>query len=354
MEDITPLLRNSNIFADLSQESMDRIASRFEKTSYQAEEMVFREGEPGDRMFIVTRGRVAVLKDMGWGQRELKRMEPGEMFGEMALILREKRTASIKALEPTECLALGEEDFIDLLNTDAAFAQKVLRVLTNRLKRTDELGTEEVLNAHKAMIFSLANLADSRDPETGAHLQRVRNYCALLSEKISTEPKFQKAIYPGFTESIFFVSPLHDIGKVGIPDRVLLKPGKLDEDEYEIMKTHTVRGAETLKDMAEQCEQETFRMAVRIIRHHHERWDGKGYPDGMAGEAIPLEARIMAMADVYDALLSKRVYKAPFTYEKTASILQEGLGSQFDPHVGKVMMKHMDGFEEIHKKFQEG
>ncbi len=353
MDNLISHLQKSGLFEGLSQNSLKRVASRFERKTYAGGEIVFHEGEPGDTMCLVARGSVAVLKDMGWGRRELKRMTSGEMFGEMALILRGKRTATIQALEPTECLVLGQEDFDDLMNRDAFFSQKILRILTGRLRRMDEVGSEELLNAHKTMIFSLADLADSRDPETGAHLQRVRNYCALLSEHMARRPRFQKAIYHGFVESIFFVSPLHDIGKVAIPDCVLLKPARLNDEEYEIMKTHTVRGADTLKGMAERCDQETFRMAVRIVRHHHERFDGKGYPDRLAGEEIPLEARIMALADVYDALLSRRVYKEPFSDEKAAGILSEGMGTQFDAHITEVMLDHIDEFNEIHRKHQD-
>ena len=299
-------------------------------------------------------GEISVLKELGWGRRELRRrQQPGDVFGEMALILDEKRTATILATERMECLVLNREDFNIILDKNVKIARAFLKILTNRLRQSDEQGTTEMVNAQKAMIFSLAKLAESRDPETGFHLQRVRKYCALLSEHLSRHPDYRAEINHMFIESIFFVAPLHDIGKVGIPDGILLKNDRLSEQEYAIMKTHTTIGAETMKSVTDQCDLPTFHMAYRIIRYHHERWDGKGYPDGKAGKDIPLESRIMALSDVFDALVSPRVYKRPFTYEETGKILLEGMGTQFDPVMTEIMLHHYDEFQDVHKQYLE-
>lgn len=347
---VLSFLSKINLFADLDRESLRWVLKCFEKISFEKDQIIIREGDLGKEMYIIIQGEVSVLKDLGWGQRELMRRKSGEIFGEMALILDVKRTATIQTVEYTECFILKRHDFNNLLDKNVKIARCFLRILTDRLKQSDERSSVELVQAQKAMIFALADLADSRDPETGAHLKRVRKYCALLSEHLSLHPHFKDQIYPEFIESIHFTSPLHDIGKVAIPDGILLKPGKLNDKEYEIMKTHSAIGAKTLKEVAVQCNQKTFLMAYHIARHHHERWDGKGYPDGIAGETIPLEARIMAVSDVFDALLSRRVYKPPMHYEKAGKILYDGIKTQFDPIIVEVMLRHIKEFDGVHKQ----
>jgi response regulator RpfG family c-di-GMP phosphodiesterase len=350
MSDIREYLRRNELFADLDQAVLDQIASRMQPVVYEAGVAIFKEGETGDKMFIITSGEAAVVKEMGWGKRELRRMGTGEVFGEMALITHAKRTATIRTLTPTECLQLHQQDFQDLMNRDPHFAQCVARSQTKRLQDSDERTTQDLLQSYQLLMFAVAKLADSRDPETGAHLTRTRNYCALLAEHLSTHPQYRSMIYPGFIQSIYDVSPLHDIGKVAIKDCLLLKPGGLTEDEYEIMKTHTLRGAETLQAVEQRKDLEIFRMAYRICRFHHEKWNGTGYPDRLAGEAIPIEARIMALADVYDALLSKRAYKPPMSYQATREEIRRSAGTFFDPEMTQVMLDHIGEYEDVHEK----
>ncbi len=151
--------------------------------------------------------------------------------------------------------------------------------------------------------------------------------------------------------NIYKVSPLHDIGKVGIPDDILLKPGRLTRKEFEAMKTHTSIGSKTIQKVLSVCYHPTFQMASNIITYHHERYDGFGYPKQLNGEKIPIEARIMSLADVYDALVSKRVYKQPFSYEEAIGIIREGAGTQFDPDITKIMLENRNNFEEIHQQY---
>jgi len=351
MVNVMHYLQRSDLFVGLDPSTLARVAERFRPVFFRQGDVICAEGEPGDRMFIVTSGEVVVLKLMGWGQRVLKEMKEGEIFGEMALISLEKRTATVKALTDVECLEMGQADFGDLLDQTPIFAQRVLRVLTKRLRRADEMATQDLVNAYQALIFSQARLAESRDLQTGMHLHRVRDYCSQLAGHMARHPRFHGAIYPGFSQSIDFVAPLHDIGKVGVPDRILLKPGALTPDEFEVMKKHTVIGAESLKTVLDYCDHETFRMACRIIRHHHERYDGAGYPDGLAGEGIPVEARIMALADAFDAMLSKRMYKPAFTYEEAHEQIRSGRGTQFDPLITEIMLAHIEEFDRIHRHY---
>ncbi len=210
------------------------------------------------------------------------------------------------------------------------------------------------LETRDLAIFSMAKLAESRDPETGAHLERVRSYCRLLVERLAEQ---RKPGYPrdvDYARMIYLTSPLHDIGKLGVPDCVLLKPGRLSDREFEIMKTHTTVGAETLDGALREFPDASFlRMARDIAVTHHERFDGSGYPAGLAGEDIPLCGRVAALADVYDALTTKRVYKNAFSHEVSKSIIVEESGSHFDPDLVAAFLEMEDRFIEIAQRFGE-
>lgn len=208
------------------------------------------------------------------------------------------------------------------------------------------------LESRNLMIFALAKLAESRDPETGAHLERMREYCKLIAETLSHKPEHEHIVDGEYVQSIYLTSPLHDIGKVGIPDSVLLKPGRLTPEEFDVMKTHTTIGAETLSAAMEQNpDAEFLRMARDIALTHHEKVDGSGYPNGLSQRSIPLCGRIVALADVYDALRAKRVYKEAFTHEVARSIILEGCGSHFDPAIVECFLEREAEFIDIHNCF---
>ncbi|HEY3418256.1 MAG TPA: HD domain-containing phosphohydrolase [Armatimonadota bacterium] len=203
-------------------------------------------------------------------------------------------------------------------------------------------------------IFALAKLAESRDPETGQHLERMREYASLLARAVSETPAWSDQLSANFTEMIYLTSPLHDIGKVGIPDGVLLKPGRLTDREFEIMKTHTAVGGDTLAAAVQQYPTiEYLCMARDIALGHHERYDGSGYPLGLCGDTIPLCARITALADVYDALTSKRVYKGAYTHEVARTIVSEGKGAHFDPLLVELFLEHEEAFIAIRDRYSE-
>ena len=196
------------------------------------------------------------------------------------------------------------------------------------------------LEGRDMMIFSLAKLAESRDTDTGTHLERIREYSKLLATELMNSPKFENVVDAQFVELIYLTSPLHDVGKVGIPDQILQKPGKLTADEFEVMKRHTLIGGETLSASAKAHPEASFlKMALDIALKHHERWDGTGYPFQLKGEDIPLSARIVAVADVYDALTTKRVYKPAFTHEVAAEIIYKSSGTHFDPDLVEAFSK---------------
>lgn len=204
------------------------------------------------------------------------------------------------------------------------------------------------LESRDLIIFSLAKLADSRDPQTGAHLERMREYCRILAKHLATLPRFSEVVDGDYVQLIYLTSPLHDIGKVGIPDQVLLKPGKLTTEEFEIMKQHTVIGGETLDAAAAAHPEARFlKMARDIAWTHHERFDGSGYPKGIQGYDIPLSGRIVAVADVYDALTSSRVYKPAYSHETAKDIILEGRGTHFDPEIVDAFLATEAQFVEV-------
>jgi len=202
-----------------------------------------------------------------------------------------------------------------------------------------------------ATIHALARLADSRDRDTGAHLERVPILCQLLAVEMASWPKYSQIITDEYVQNIVCASPLHDIGKVAIPDAVLLKPGKLTEKEFAVMKSHTTRGAATLKLVLDEHPANTFvRMGIEIARSHHEKWNGEGYPDQLAGGVIPLSARIMAVADCYDAMRSRRCYKSPYSHNVSSSIILQERGKHFDPEVVQAFCAVKEQFCRITEK----
>ena len=208
---------------------------------------------------------------------------------------------------------------------------------------------QEISDSQLATINAMSKLAESRDDDTGQHIERTRTFCKFLAEKLRDTARYAGSIDAAYLENIYHAASLHDIGKVGISDNILLKPGKLTPAEFEIMKTHTIIGADTLQTARSKYPLNVFiNMGMAIARSHHERWDGSGYPDGLAGEEIPLTARIMAIADVYDALRSKRPYKPAFTHEKSCQIIWEGSGRHFDPALIAAFTLVEPAFANIH------
>ena len=210
------------------------------------------------------------------------------------------------------------------------------------------------LETREMVIFALAKLAESRDHETGSHLERVQHYSRRLAEGLAKMPQFAREIDGDFIRLVFQTSPLHDVGKVSVPDSVLLKPGRLTADEFEIMKTHTTVGADTLETALAKYPQAPFLQIARdIALSHHERWDGQGYPHGLRGTRIPLAARIVAVADVYDALTSRRVYKDAYSHETARDIIVADSEKHFDPNVVTAFLSAEQDFIRIRQRFSD-
>lgn len=210
----------------------------------------------------------------------------------------------------------------------------VMAMHTNTMVDRIKDRTAELALTRDVTILSLATLAETRDNETGAHILRTQRYVRVLAERLKDHPNFAHELDAETVDLLYKSAPLHDVGKVGIPDAILLKPGKLTDDEFVIMKTHASLGAEALEVAERELGSNSFmRYAREIAATHHEKWDGSGYPSGLKGDAIPISGRLMAVADVYDALISKRVYKPAFSHDKAMGVIREGRGTHFDPDI---------------------
>jgi response regulator RpfG family c-di-GMP phosphodiesterase len=220
-----------------------------------------------------------------------------------------------------------------------------------QLEQSLEARDSALHDAQNALVIGLAEMVAYRDLETGAHLARVQRYSRCLAEEAARTPAFAGRIDDAFIRMLEACAPLHDIGKVGLPDHILLKPGKLDASERIIMQTHTVIGAQTLRKVAQQhgTAIDFLQMAIDVARGHHERYDGNGYPDHLAGEAIPLAARLVAIADVYDALRAHRSYKPALPHAAVVQLMTEVLTGQFDPQLMEVFQRCTDKFDRIYQ-----
>ena len=220
-----------------------------------------------------------------------------------------------------------------------ATERKELETYNNNLKQMVKEKVKEISESQMATIFALAKLAEARDEDTGDHLKRIQIYCRLIAEKLSLRSDYKDRINAEFIDNLQKASPLHDIGKVGIRDVILLKPGKLTTEEFQEMKQHTVIGANTLEEVYQNYPGNYFvKIGIEIARSHHEKWDGSGYPDGLCGDEIPLSAQIMALVDVYDALRSKRVYKEAYSNSETKTIIIKESNRHFNPLIVETFL----------------
>lgn len=272
---------------------------------------------------------------------EARDEERGLELGAADYIAKPIKPVVLLARVQTQILAKRAQDF--LRDQNAFLEAEVAR----RMAENDL--TQQV------SIRALAHLAETRDPETGNHILRTQGYVHLLAGLLRDHPRFRATLDAHYIELLTRSAPLHDIGKVGIPDHILQKPGKLTAEEWAIMQTHARLGAESIELAEGDIDRpvEFLALAKEIARWHHEKWDGSGYPDGLAGEAIPVSARLMAIADVFDALISPRVYKRPMSFDEARAIIVSGRGGHFDPDVADAFLAGFDEFASIAQRYRE-
>ena len=274
-------------------------------------------------------------------------------------------TAMSEAEDEKKGLEMGAADYITKPISPPIVLARVKTQLENKaaadflrdqnsfLENEVSKRTRELSAIQDVTILTLASLAETRDSDTGNHIRRTQYYVKALADKLKTHRRFGHFLTDQTIDLLFKSAPLHDIGKVGIPDRILLKPGRFTPEEFEIMKTHTTLGREAIEHAEKQLgmKVEFLKFAKEIAYYHQEKWDGSGYPTGTAGDVIPISARLMALADVYDALISRRVYKDGMSHEKAVSIIGEGKGTHFDPDVVDAFFELQGEFRAIAMRF---
>jgi putative two-component system response regulator len=274
-------------------------------------------------------------------------------------------TAMTAAEDEKKGLDLGAADYITKPISPPIVLARVKTQLENKaaadflrnqaeyLRAEVDKQTQLVTAIQDVTILAMASLAETRDSDTGNHIRRTQYYVLELANRLKDHPRFRSFLTPANIDLLFKSAPLHDIGKVGIPDRILLKPGRFEPEEFEIMKTHTTLGRDAIEHAERSLSVEVafLKMAKEIAYSHQEKWDGSGYPQGLSCDDIPIPARLMAVADVYDALISRRVYKAGMPHEKAVTIIQEGSGNHFDPDVVDAFNTCTEVFRDIARRF---
>lgn len=351
--------------------NLETIARRLERDGF-----VTHKAESGAQAFAVMEQESVdlvlldvMMPDMD-GHEILARLKQSEKWQYIPVIM-------VSALDEQDsmvrCIEAGADDYLTkpintvllrarvnnclnkkwLYDRDLEYRQ-VLEDYNEQLQERVDMQVREITSAQMAAIFATSKLAESKDPETGAHLERLRMFCKIIAGYLAQDTNYQNTVTENFIDCIYAASPLHDIGKVGIPDSILLKPGKLTDSEWEIMRCHTIIGANTLRAVAQKHPGNSFiRMGIEIAESHHEKWDGSGYPFGLKGEAIPLAARILSLADVYDALTSVRCYKDAYSHERSRGIIVEGTGKHFDPRIVEAFLACEREFMHVRQEYKD-
>lgn len=274
--------------------------------------------------------------------------------------LRELPVVMVTSNEEMEvaCLSAGANDFIKKPYASEVLRMRIARTLEmddyrQKLSLLVEQKSKRIEAMQSSIIANIANLIENRDKDSGQHVKRVGFYMGIIADRLRKTPEYRNALNDRLIRNMMQASALHDVGKISISDNILCKPGKLTPEEFEVMKTHTVLGARIIRQCLENIEEDDYtEMAEQIALYHHERWDGTGYPEGLKGTEIPLCARIMSVADVFDALISRRCYKDIQPMDEAFRIIQEGFGTQFEPAVVDAFLAEAQSIEAIVERMQ--
>jgi HD-GYP domain-containing protein (c-di-GMP phosphodiesterase class II) len=334
-------LTGVELLAGLPWRALQELATRAHRCAFRPGQLVFREGDQGHSLHVVTTGLLSVVRPSRDPGLILQRLGPGDVFGEVGVLNSSPRLASVVAVDASETVEVRKEHLDRVLLEDPQAMRHMLGTLAlsltlakeelsrhnSKLESKVRERTQDLRESQLELVRRLAHAAESRDDSTGIHITRMSRMCGQLA--LDTGMSRDDA------EQLLHASSMHDIGKIAIPDSVLLKPGPLSSDEWEIMKSHTTVGAQLLSG----SRSPVVRMAEIIARTHHEKWDGSGYPNGLAGEEIPLVARICAVCDVFDALVSDRPYKEAWLVEEALAEITRLAGSHLDPRLAKLFVE---------------
>ena len=332
------VLAMDNFLGALPADALAALLDRGDRRTYSAGERIFNAGDHGRSLHIVTSGAVNILREGDLPTVLLHRVEPGKVFGTIALLEPGPRTASAVAADDTVTTEIERDDLLAVIDANreavpallGAMARSLIQAREAVTVRADDLEkmvqerTAEVHDTQLEIIRRLGRAAEYRDDDTGIHIVRMSKFSTRLARASGASARDVALI----TDA----SQMHDIGKLGVPDSVLLKPGKLDAEEWELMKAHSVIGSDLLAG----SRSEIVQLAQMIALSHHEKWDGSGYPNGLVREQIPLSARICTVADVFDALMSPRPYKKPWTLDQAVDEIRKSGGSHFDPDLARI------------------
>lgn len=347
-------LAKSEILRALPDDALTDLATRAVSREFEAGAVIVQEGDQGESLHVLLSGvaRAVHPSDDSSPGMVLRTMRPGEVFGELAVLDPAPRSASVLAVSECQTLEVYAADLKRTFDTYPGAATRMLGAMARSLTYAREEvqkqnllleervaeRTREVRETQLEVLRRLGQAVEMRDAETGVHIVRMSRYAECLSRAIG--------LTPVECELILNAAPMHDIGKIGVPDSVLLKVGTLTGDEWEIMQSHTIVGARMLDGSRSRVIQE----AARIALNHHERWDGKGYPNGVSGEDIPLSARICSISDVFDALTTERPYKEAWPVERAVDEIEDQRGKMFDPVLVDVFQEVLPELLELRER----
>ncbi len=347
-------MRHTSLLSAIPDDLLVQLAERATDRQFVRGDFVCRDGEYSNSLYLIIAGEVDIIKDLRDGELILARLGAGQPFGEMGLIDDSPRSASVRvASDSLQVLELSRDDVVNLLQTHPGVLFEMVKLLNQRLRqmdidhaqimqaKIDELAesNQRLQKSYDDTLLALSQALDLRDQSSGGHLQRVTAYSLLIAEQLNLPPEG--------VESLRLGSLLHDIGKIGVSDAILHKNGKLTEDEWGLMRKHPAWGRSIIEGV------DFLRRALGVIEAHHEWWDGRGYPYGLRGTAIPLEARIFAVADVFDALTVERPYKAAWSPDAAREQILSEAGTHFDPQVVAAFRAVYERLVEVMRRAEE-
>jgi len=328
-----PKLKRIPLFADMSEYDLHQIDQITVERRYDKGQVIIEENNPAERFFIIFRGKIEITKRFEDGEQFVLGVHSdGEFFGEMAILDEGPRSATARALESTTVLEISRKDFESLLYTAPLLAFTIMKALSSRLRDTGALlisylqrKNRQLAKAYLDTVNTVVHAIEERDAFSKGHTDRVAAIAKLIGREMGLEEERMFDLQIG--------SLLHDIGKVGIPDTILQKPAPLKTDEIKKVQEHPIKGKRMIQDIS------FLQAAVPHVLYHHERFDGSGYPEHLAGADIPLPSRIIAVADVFDAVTSDRPQRKRMSFNEGVALIKKGAGTQFDPEVVKAFLK---------------